>query len=104
MDCSTPEEKKGFEVFRLNKTYKRSGTYLSIEGDLKSEGVGAIESACLEALADGAQVTVILRNVIEIDADGFAFLKRLVLTKARVQAIGIYAQYILRNIKTGVVV
>ncbi len=90
-------------MFRLDRAHKRSGTYLSIEGDLKSEGVGAIESACLEALAEGAPVTVILRNVTEIDADGFAFLRRLLLTKARVQAIGIYSKYILGNIKTGVV-
>ena len=86
-------------MFRLNCAYKRSGTFLSIEGDLKAEGVGAIESACLEALADGAPVTVILKNVTEIDADGIAFLRRLVLTKARVQAIGIYSQYILKNLK-----
>lgn len=90
-------------MFRLNSAHKRGGTYLSIEGDLKAEGVGAIESTCLEALADGSHVTVILRNVTEIDADGLAFLRRLVLTSARVQAIGIYSRYILKNIKTVVV-
>jgi ABC-type transporter Mla MlaB component len=88
-------------VFRLNRVYKRNGIYLTIEGDLKAEFVHAIESACHESLTDGAAVTVIVKNVTEIDSDGFAFLRRLVMTKAQVRAIGIYSRYILRNIKTG---
>ena len=88
-------------MFRVNRTCRRNGIYLTIEGDLKTESVHAIESACLEALGNGAPVIVIVNNITEIDADGFALLKRLVMTKARVQAIGIYSRYILRNIKTG---
>lgn len=88
-------------MFRLSRVCKRNGTYLTIEGDLKAESVHAIESACLEALTESAGVTVIVKDVTEIDADGLAFLRRLAMTKARVRATGIYSRYILRKIKTG---
>jgi hypothetical protein len=42
---------------------------------------------------------VLVKNVTEIDADGYAFLQRLVATKARVRAIGIYSQYVLKHIQ-----
>ena len=90
-------------MFRLEKASRRSGTYLTIEGELKSESVGAAESACQEALADsdGKAVTIVVRHVTEIDADGYSFLKRLIRTRARVRAVGIYSQYVLRIIRNG---
>jgi hypothetical protein len=92
---------KEIKVFRLEKASRHSGTYLTIEGELKSESVGSAESACREALADGKAVTIVVRHVTEIDADGYAFLKRLVKTRARVRAVGIYSRYVLRILKNG---
>ncbi len=86
-------------MFRLDRTDKPTGIYLTIEGELKSESVEAAESACLEVLSGNDRVTVVVRNVTEIDSDGYAFLKRLVRTKAHVHAIGIYSEYILRSLK-----
>jgi len=88
-------------VFRLEKTCRHSGIYLTIEGELKAESVSAAESACQEALSGGEAVTLIVKHVTEIDADGYAFLKRLVMTPAQVRAVGIYSQYVLRIIKNG---
>jgi hypothetical protein len=88
-------------VFRLEKLNRRDGTCLTIEGELKSESVGAAESACQEALSGTEAVTIIFKHVTEIDVDGYEFLKRLVVTRARVRAVGIYSQYVLRIIKNG---
>ncbi len=90
-------------MFRLSKSDRRDGVHLVIEGELKSEDVGTVESECLEALQVPKPVTVVIKNVTEIDEDGSALLKRLVKAKARVRAIGIYSQFFVKNIvKTAV--
>jgi ABC-type transporter Mla MlaB component len=99
IDCKI--KPKGEKVFRVNRAKKHNGICLTIEGELKSESVGAAETACLEALANSETVTVVVKNVTEIDADGYAFLKRLAITRARIRAIGIFSQYVLRIIKNG---
>jgi len=87
-------------VFRLEKSNRRNSICLTLEGELKSDSVGAAESACLEALESSPRVMVLVKNVTEIDRDGYAFLKRLVMSKAQVRAMGIYSRYVLRTIKT----
>ncbi len=102
MDCRWIRA-RGSIVLRLDKIRKRHRLYIMIEGELRSESVGTVESACLSALAGDVPVTVLVKNVTEIDADGYAFLRRLVATKATVRARGIYSQYVLKHIKLGVV-
>lgn len=99
MDCYAGNRHEDVRVFRLSRTDRHGCIRLTLEGELKSESAGAAETACLEALADGFPVTVLVKNVTEIDADGYAFLQRLVATKARVRAIGIYSQYVLKHIQ-----
>lgn len=89
-------------MFRLDISNNRNGICLTLEGELKSESVGTAESACLEALEQSAPVTVLVKNISEIDADGYAFLKRLVKTKAKVCAIGVYSEYVIKSIQAGI--
>lgn len=86
-------------MFRLERSNRRNSICLTLEGELKSESVEAAESACFEALESSPRVKVLVKNVTEIDREGYAFLKRLVMTKAQVRAIGIYSRYVLRTIK-----
>jgi hypothetical protein len=97
------KEKEDLKVFRLNRANKDNGICLIIEGELKSESVEIAELACSEALTNYSHVTVLVKNVTEIDADGYAFLKRLIKTKAQVQAIGIFSEYVVKGLQTGVV-
>jgi anti-anti-sigma regulatory factor len=84
-------------VFRLDSATRHNGVYLTIEGALNSESVEIIESACLKALAEHAKVTVNLNDVTEFDTDGLDFLKRIA-ARAHIRAMGIYSQYVLKNI------
>jgi hypothetical protein len=84
-------------VFRLRQSENPHGILITIEGELKGEGVGILESTCLEALSKNAIVTVLIKNVTEIDAEGCSFLKRMAMTKAQMRAIGIYSRYIIRK-------
>jgi ABC-type transporter Mla MlaB component len=88
-------------MFRIERTTRRKWVQLSLEGKLKSEHVETAESVCLEALANSDRVMVLLKNVTEIDTDGYAFLKRLMMTKARVRATGIFSRYVLHAIRIG---
>jgi len=92
---------RGIEVLRVQRSERNRGVCLTLEGELRSKSVAAAESACLEALANHSRVTVIVKNVSEIDEDGYAFLKRLVMTRAQVRAIGIFSKYVLENTRTG---
>jgi hypothetical protein len=82
-------------VFRLRQSENPNGTSITIEGELKGEGVGIVESICREALSKNANVTVLINNITEIDAEGRSFLKRMATTKAQMRAIGIYSRYII---------
>jgi hypothetical protein len=82
-------------MFRLWQSENPHGILITIEGELKGEGVGIVESICREALAKNAGVTVLIKNITEIDAEGRSFLKRMAMTKAQMRAIGIYSRYII---------
>jgi ABC-type transporter Mla MlaB component len=95
------EKNRGIEVFRVQRSDRNRGVCLTLEGELRSKNVAAAESACHEALSNHDRVTVVIKNVSEIDEDGYAFLERLVTTKAQVRAIGIFSKYVLEIIRTG---
>ena len=84
-------------MFRVDRAIQDDGVHLSITGELRSESVETVESACLKACAEHAQVTVIVNNVTEFDADGFALLRRLIIAGVQVRATGINSQYILKK-------
>lgn len=84
-------------MFRIDRTIHDDGVHLSITGELRSESVETVESAYLKARAEHTQVTVVVNNVTEFDADGFALLRRLITAGVQVRAAGIYSQYVLKK-------
>lgn len=84
-------------MFRIDTAIQDDSVHMSITGEIRSESVETVESACLKACAEYAQVTVIVNNVTEFDADGFAMLRRLVIAGVQIRASGIYSQYILKK-------
>lgn len=85
-------------MFRLMQQDKADGILITIEGELRGDSVGIAESACRDALASNSQVTILIKNVTEIDADGHEFLRRAASAKARLRAIGIYSRYVIKRI------
>jgi mitochondrial fission protein ELM1 len=75
---------------------------ITIEGRLTGDSVRSAESACAEALSTDLPVTVFLREVLEIDVRGRAFLEALLRTRSRVRALGIYSRYVVKTLREGV--
>ena len=86
-------------MLRITRTDRRSRILITIEGELAGDYVTVGETACKEALSTGIPVTVFLRDVMGIDAGGYAFLKELVLKHARLRARGIYLRHMLRSLQ-----
>ena len=84
-------------MFRLGRTDNQNSILITVEGELKGDSVSIAESACREALAGNARVTILIKNVTEIDADGHAFLRRMASTKAQLRANGIYSRYVIKK-------
>ncbi len=85
-------------MLRLNRADNPKRILITIEGELKGESVKIAESACREALARNVQVTVFIKNVMEIDEEGHTFLKRMATANAHIRATGIYSRYVVRNV------
>jgi hypothetical protein len=72
---------------------------LTIEGQLAGDYVRIAGSACGAALSTGISVTVFLKDVREIDANGRALLRQLMLKGARLRASGVYWRYVVRSLE-----
>jgi hypothetical protein len=92
---------RGNGMFRITRTDHPKHILLVIEGQLAGEDLGVIEKSCVEVLSTHALVIIILKEITEIDARGQAFLKRLMKTKARIRALGIYSRYLVRRLACG---
>ena len=86
-------------MFRITRADHPSQILITIEGQLAGDDVGVAESACGDARSTAIPVTVILKDVREIDAIGRAFLKQLVLKRARLRASGIYLRHIVKSLQ-----
>jgi hypothetical protein len=86
-------------MFRITRADHPSHTLITIEGRLAGDYVGVAESACGDALSTSIPVTVLLKDVREIDANGRAFLRQLVLKRARLRASGVYLRHIVRSLQ-----
>jgi hypothetical protein len=80
-------------MFRVTRANHTNHILITIEGRLAGDYVGIAESACGEALAANIPVTVFLNDVMEIDAHGRAFLKQLLMGRARLRARGVYVRH-----------
>jgi hypothetical protein len=87
-------------MFRLTRADHPSHIQITMEGRLAGDYVGIAESACGEALSADIPVTVLLNNIMEIDAHGRDFLGRLLMKRARLRAVGVYCRYIVRKLQS----
>jgi ABC-type transporter Mla MlaB component len=85
-------------MLRITREDNSKHVLIKIEGRLAGEDVISAETACAEALAAKMPVTVLLNNVLQIDSRGLAFLRELLVKRARVRAVGIYSRYIVRRL------
>lgn len=90
---------KRFEMFRLEQTVSSKETVITIEGQLVSDYVAAMESCCDQVLSSGKSVVIFLRDVPLVDSDGCALLRRLLARGARIRASGVYTQYLVEQLK-----
>jgi hypothetical protein len=86
-------------MFRITRADHPRHILISMEGRLAGEYVGVAESAYGEALSANIPITVLLNNVMEIDARGRDFLRQLLMKRARLRAVGIYSRYIVRTLR-----
>jgi hypothetical protein len=93
--------RRGNGMFRITRTDFPKHILLVIEGQLVGEDLGVIEKACMEALSTHASAIFLFKEITEVDANGRAFLRRLMKTNARIRALGIYSRYLVRRLACG---
>jgi hypothetical protein len=86
-------------MFRIIRVDHPRHILITMEGRLAGDYVGTAESACGEALSANIPVKILLNNVMEIDARGRDFLRRLLMKRVRLHALGIYSRYIVRTLR-----
>jgi RecB family endonuclease NucS len=87
-------------MFRIIREDHPRHILVTIEGWLTAESVETAETACNAALQTNVPVTVFLKDIVEIDMDGRAFLMRMSMRKARLRAVGVYSRYIVRKLRS----
>ena len=73
-------------------------TTITVDGDLAGEHVTAVEMCVKQALAQGRQVLLFLRDVATIDESGRSLLARLAAMRVRLRATGVYCSYVVSKI------
>jgi hypothetical protein len=86
-------------MFRVTRSNRSNHILITIEGQLAGDYVGIAETACGEALSADVPVTVFLSGVMEVDAQGRAFLRKLIMKHARLRARGIYLRHLVKSLQ-----
>ena len=71
---------------------------ITVDGELTSECVDAVETCATQAIAQRRPVRLFLRDVSSIDESGHALLARLAAKGVRLRAAGVYCSYIVAKI------
>jgi ABC-type transporter Mla MlaB component len=88
------------KMFRIIRKDHKRHILITIEGLLTSDFVETAESTCNEALQTHMPIEVFLKDIVEMDSGGRAFLERLLMKKARLRAVGVYCRYIVRKLQS----
>jgi hypothetical protein len=86
-------------IFRVSQKRDRSGTVVSIDGQLSGEYVQVAETCCTLALSSGTPVSLFLRDVFAIDEAGRDLLRRLAQQGVRLLASGIYTSHLVKSLQ-----
>jgi hypothetical protein len=81
-------------MFRVSTTKEGPQTTVTLDGQLSSESIGAVEACCEQARAAGAHVRLFLRNVSAIDRAGRELLAKLAGRGVQLAADGVYNSYL----------
>lgn len=87
-------------MFRIIRKDHPRHILVTIEGWLTAESIETAEATCNAALLTNVPVTVFLKDIVEIDVDGRAFLVRMLMNKVRLRAVGVYSRYIVRKLQS----
>jgi hypothetical protein len=87
-------------MFRIIREDHPRHILVTIEGWLTAQFVETAETTCDAALLTNVPVTVFLKDIVEIDVDGRAFLVRMLIKRARLRAVGVYSRYIVRKLRS----
>lgn len=85
-------------MIRIMRAEEPARTMITIEGQLSSDYVEAVENCCNQAISNGKLVQVLLRDVLTIDDSGRALLRRLAAKGVRLGATGVYTSHLLESI------
>jgi len=83
-------------MFRVSKAEEWSRTMVTLDGQLSSDYIEAIETCCHQAMSAGKPVHVFLRDVSSVDPAGRDLLRRLAAGGVHLPANGIYNSYLVR--------
>jgi hypothetical protein len=83
-------------MFRITKAEDLSRTILTIDGQLSSESVAAVETCCNQAGLEGRPVQLYLRDVTSVDQAGQKLLRRLAAKGVHLAASGVYTSYLVQ--------
>jgi ABC-type transporter Mla MlaB component len=78
----------------VSTTKEGPQTTVTLDGQLSSESIGAVEACCEQARAAGAQVRLFLRDVSAIDRAGRELLATLAGRGVQLAADGVYNSYL----------
>jgi hypothetical protein len=84
-------------MFRVCKAEEPSRTFITIDGDLSGDHVGAVELCCVQAMSEGKPVHLLLRDVPTVDQSGRALLSRMAAKGIHLLASGVDASYLVRR-------
>ena len=86
-------------VLHLSQSEGRSHVTIQLNGGLVGEYARLAEQCCLEALAAGKRVQVLLRQVTAVDEAGRQLLSSLMGRGVRLRAVDLYCKELLKAIR-----
>jgi hypothetical protein len=86
-------------MFRITRSNRPNHILITIEGQLAGEYIAIAETACGEALSANIPVTIFLNGIMEVDGQGRAFLRKLLMSRARLRARGIYLRHLVKSLQ-----
>lgn len=86
-------------MFRLNKTVAGTGINVTIDGQLSADCIDLVETCCDEALADGKEIDLVLRDVRSVDEAGCGLLRRLAAKGVHLIGNGVYTSYLVQSLR-----
>jgi hypothetical protein len=86
-------------MIRIFTSDTTNGVNITIDGQLIDDGVDEVECCAKQAMTEGRQVGLFLRDVTEIDGRGRSLLTRLATKGVRLSASGVYSSYIVSEIQ-----